>query len=116
MALKSFILFICSVTIDVKHFYTKKWIKVYNIELLKNKLYEGTWFTINIVNENNEKCNRYLPHELKTRLNVILTYRNVNSIYLYLELPNTIKNILTIYSFPFLSWSFNFSFQSTWDW
>ena len=35
---------------------------------------------MNIINENNEKCKRYLPHELKTRLNAVLTYRNGNSI------------------------------------
>ena len=35
---------------------------------------------MNIINENNEKSKRYLPHELKTRLNAVLTYRNGNSI------------------------------------
>lgn len=32
------------------------------------------------INENNEKCKRYLPHELKTRENAVKTYRNGNSI------------------------------------
>ena len=35
---------------------------------------------MNIINESNEKSKRYLPHELKTRLNAVLTYRNGNSI------------------------------------
>ena len=34
---------------------------------------------MNIINENSEKSKRYLPHELKTRLNAVLTYRNGNS-------------------------------------
>ena len=35
---------------------------------------------MNIINESNEKGKRYLPHELKTRLNAVLTYRGGNSI------------------------------------
>ena len=35
---------------------------------------------MNSINENNEKCKRYLPHELKTRDNAVKTYRNGNSI------------------------------------
>lgn len=35
---------------------------------------------MNIINENNEKSKRYLPHELKTRENAVKTYRNGNSI------------------------------------
>lgn len=35
---------------------------------------------MNIINENNEKSKRYLPHELKTRENAVITYRNGNSI------------------------------------
>ena len=35
---------------------------------------------MNIINENNDKCKRYLPHELKTRENAVKTYRNGNSI------------------------------------
>lgn len=35
---------------------------------------------MNIINENNEKSKRYLPHELKTKENAVKTYRNGNSI------------------------------------
>ena len=35
---------------------------------------------MNIINENNEKIKRYLPHELQTRINAVKTYRNGNSI------------------------------------
>jgi len=35
---------------------------------------------MNIINENIEKCKRYLPHELSTRENAVKTYRNGNSI------------------------------------
>ena len=35
---------------------------------------------MNIINENNEKSKRYLPHELQTRINAVKTYRNGNSI------------------------------------
>ncbi len=35
---------------------------------------------MNIINESNEKSKRYLPHELKTRINSVKTYRNGNSI------------------------------------
>ena len=38
---------------------------------------------MNIINENNEKSKRYLPHELKTRENAVKTYRNGNSIDLF---------------------------------
>ena len=35
---------------------------------------------MNIINENNEKIKRYLPHELHIRENAVKTYRNGNSI------------------------------------
>lgn len=35
---------------------------------------------MNIINENNEKSKRYLPHEIQTRENAVKTYRNGNSI------------------------------------
>ena len=35
---------------------------------------------MNSINETNEKIKRYLPHELKTRINAVKTYRNGNSI------------------------------------
>ena len=35
---------------------------------------------MNIINENNEKSKRYLPHELHIRENAVKTYRNGNSI------------------------------------
>lgn len=35
---------------------------------------------MNIVIESKEKCKRYLPHEYKTKLNAVKTYRNGNSI------------------------------------
>ncbi len=35
---------------------------------------------MNIINENEEKIKRYLPHELKTRENAVKTYRSGNSI------------------------------------
>ena len=36
---------------------------------------------MNIIKEKEEKIKRYLPHELKTRINAVKTYRNGNSIY-----------------------------------
>ena len=35
---------------------------------------------MNIINDNNEKSKRYLPHELHIRENAVKTYRNGNSI------------------------------------
>ena len=35
---------------------------------------------MNILNENDEKCKRYIPHEVKTRLHAVKSYRNGNSI------------------------------------
>ena len=35
---------------------------------------------MNIINDNNEKSKRYLPHEVKIRENAVKTYRNGNSI------------------------------------
>ena len=59
---------------------------------------------------------KYLNAFIKHLNKVTCVWSNVNSIYLYLEFPRTIKNILTTYSLPFESCNFNFSFQSTCDW